>query len=159
MFRLEDIKLDKGSIGILGEYYVMCELIRNGFKPLRSINPSEVGWDIVLYGLDIKIQVKTVEWDSKVATSTSPTINISNWNFDYLVIVLINYSEEKYKTLIIPKNKFRSKKCNEKNILVDSKGYILYKGKSISLSTLQKNKVIFEKYEDKWNLLRNEKRK
>ena len=34
------MELDRGEIGIIGEYYAICELFKNGFKPLQALNPK-----------------------------------------------------------------------------------------------------------------------
>lgn len=148
--------MDTGEIGIIAEYYVICELIRNGYKPFKAINPTQYGWDIKLDSLNAKLQVKGIEWDSKINTKTNPTITIKNLDFDFLIIVIINYNATKYTTLIIPKDKLKLKGSHDRYKLIDEDGYIYHSEKNISLTTLDKdkNKKIFELYEDKWDSLK-----
>lgn len=153
--------MNSGEINLVSEYYVICELYRNGFEALKAMNANQKGWDIIVFKNDtnIKIQVKGIECKTKENTKTNPTITVDNFEFDFMILVLINYKDDKYRTLIIPKDKFKEK-CedgSERYVLSDKDGNIYYKNRSISISKLLNgnDNVIFKNYENNWDSIAN----
>ncbi|MCB2297349.1 hypothetical protein [Clostridium tagluense] len=137
--------------GIIAEYYVLCELWRNDFRALKSDNPTEKGWDILvlLEQQNIKIQVKAIDWKS-----TSKVINGNfGGDFDFLVLVLIGFNEKKYTVLVIPKSKFKKRPDTQKNGITDINGNFLYTNTTSTWRTLdiKIHESVFKLYEDKWN--------
>ncbi|MFK4415899.1 hypothetical protein ABH961_004458 [Bacillus sp. RC251] len=138
--------------GTIGEYYVLCELWRRGFNALKSENPREENWDILIlsetYSKTItKIQVKTIDWNNK--TKSKVLTGKYYTDFDYLFIVILNYMNIGYSIYIIPKSKIKPKGKGQRNILVDSVGNFLYKNRTISCTKIMTTDKA-QKYRDNW---------
>ncbi len=100
------------SSGIIGEYFVICELLRMNFNVAVSPNPKNEEWDILVIKntedggeTNIKLQVKTVTWP-QAGSSTKPAIQGKfTDNFDFLIIVVVGfYRTQKYAVYVIPKD-------------------------------------------------------
>ena len=144
-----------------GEQYVHLELIRNGYAYSYLANSStQEGWDIACFIEDgesyrlVKLQVKTHNWESE----RSHVIRFAQKaDFDFLVMVILNYGENVYTTYVIPKSKLKAKNANEPLFHDD---FIMHSKKNgnkkftITLSKLAKFEVAMgEHFQDKWELL------
>lgn len=157
--------MDKGVSGYIGENYVMIELLRHEFEE-AYFPPSSTqnGWDILVNknGKNIKIQVKLIDWNSSNNKSTRG--KFASGGFDYLAIVLMNFAKAtRYRVLIIPYCRLKSKKIKNSKGCIDNKNNILYsipnsKGESSITLTGYKDKDIRAKinkeYLNKWHLIK-----
>ncbi|KZL93980.1 hypothetical protein [Clostridium magnum] len=138
--------------GIIGEYYTLCELWRNNYKAIKSNNPIQDGWDIIvlLENKNVKLQVKTINWK----LSSSKVINGDfQGDFDFLVVVLLEFNHKKYTTLIIPKCKLKERPKSQPRGIMDEGGNFLYTNETMTWKTLDyiKHKSIFKVYKDNWD--------
>ncbi|NEZ47923.1 hypothetical protein FDF74_12100 [Clostridium niameyense] len=138
------------NTGIIGEYYVLCELWRKGFNALKADNPNQKDWDILvlLNNKNIKLQVKTIDWQK--SSSKVITGNFKN-GFDFLALVLLNYNKRKYTVLVIPKSKIKVRSKSQPRGLLDKENNILYTNKTITIGELEKNTKLINEYEDEWS--------
>jgi hypothetical protein len=152
--------MDSGNIG---EKYIHLEFLRLGFEHVYLANSSQQkDWDIAFfkkrsednsYNL-IKLQVKTKDWNSRKSSST---INGKfNSDFHYLIIVILNYSEEDpYLIYLIPRDKIKNSKYSSKGkyILFDEEdNTIQFTNETITLNKFDEFKLKFDKY-FQWSLL------
>jgi hypothetical protein len=148
---------------VIAEQYSICELLRRGYEVVTSPDPRNKGWDIIVIKspkpnnekMFIKLQVKGVQW--QVNTKTKPTITgefSSNTDFDYLVIVVVNYSKtENYLLYVIPKPDLISTlgKNQKTGLLCDTTKKIRYTNNTIAFSTFKSCKPeLDKKYKDNW---------
>lgn len=83
--------MEKSISAAAGEFLVVGELLRRGINNSFLANgPNNTGWDIITIINEkiIKIQVKTISWPKITAVNG----NFDNKNFDFLIVVLLNYS-------------------------------------------------------------------
>lgn len=113
--------MDNGVSGYIGEKYAMIELLRNNFEAYFPTSVTQSGWDILVAKNTkiIKIQVKAVDFKNK----SNPTIvgKFDKSNFDFLVIILINFNDDKpYIALVIPKEKLINRDSNTALYKIDN---------------------------------------
>ena len=154
--------MEKGISGYIGEQYVLIELLRNNFKAYLPPSSTHKGWDILLLLDDksIKVQVKSINWSK---SRTTPG-DFKNGDFDYLAIVIINFSPNvPYRVLIIPKDKLESKKSkNQSGCINTTNNKILYSiptnnSSNITLTDYNlKNirTIINKEYLNRWDLIK-----
>lgn len=147
--------------GTIGEYFVICELLRNRYEVTTSPNHQNKDWDILIIKkpngqkIDIKLQVKAVTWPAK-GSSTKPVITGNfNGNFDYLVVVVIGfYRVQKYAVYVIPKTDLNQATGNARGGLPSTpQQYITFSNSTIPFSTFKnvnKRKVLNKKYRNNW---------
>lgn len=139
--------------GTIGEYYTLCELWRNGLNAIKSENPREKYWDILVLTYDslrtvAKIQVKTVNWGTK--TSNVITGDFTG-DFDYLVIVLLNYNQVSYTLYVIPKSRIKPRPKTQPRGLLDNTDNLLYTNNTITLTFTYIPELSL--YKDNWEQL------
>lgn len=148
------------GIGNIGENYICNELLRRGIIHAYLANSSnQDGWDIAVFKENnennnlfniSKIQVKTLNWKNKKSKVLTGNFTESS-DFDYLAIVIINYSEEEpYINYMIPKEKLAEN--NEKYKLFNDKMQtIQYTNSTITLTKVCEYKEKLQKVsEDTW---------
>lgn len=136
--------------GTIGEYYTLCELWRNGYNAISSDSPRQNGWDILILNdnsseILFKLQVKCVNWEVPIGTNRTIRGDFDG-DYDYLVVVIINKSKDKYQLFFIPKSDIRIKGIGERNMLFDNCGKLLRSQKNISIETLN------DEYGENWRL-------
>ncbi|MBZ9614300.1 hypothetical protein [Clostridium estertheticum] len=146
--------IDKNISCVIGEHYVLCELLRNEFQAYIANGSTQEGWDIIviLKSKVLKLQVKTAQWIDKGTTAING--KFSEDNYDFLVIVLINFCSEKYTTFIISKNELEMKNEKYSRGLINMKNNkVLYTNKTITLNNLKDNstkKLFCNLFQNKW---------
>jgi len=148
------------SIGNIGENYIYNELLRRGITHAYLANSSnQDGWDIVvfeesdkdnnLFNIN-KIQVKTLNWKNDKSKVLTGNFTDSS-DFDYLAMVIINYSEkEPYINYMIPKGKLE-KNNGKYRLFNDKLETIQYTNSTITLAKLDEYKDKLQKVsEDTW---------
>jgi hypothetical protein len=161
-------KMLKIESGVIAEYFTICELFRNKFEVVVSPNPNNEDWDCIVIKspcgsfLDIKLQVKGVLWQEKTGMQPTITGNFSSdIDFDYLVIVVINFDNESdYLTYIVPKQDLLngSETDQKQGLLCETSKKIRFTNKSIAFSTFSNErykKIIDEKYLNNWGQIEN----
>lgn len=150
MVKTGGIIMDSGTIG---EYYTLCEMWRNGLNAIKSESPREMDWDILVLTDDslktvAKIQVKAVNWIS----STSKVISGDfNGDFDFLVIILLNYGTDSYTVYVIPKSIIKPRPQTQSRGLCDTAGNILYTNNTITLTSIGNYNNHLMHYKDNWS--------
>lgn len=153
--------MDKGKNGYIGEQYVLIELLRNNFEAYLPPSSTQNGWDILVLknNKNIKIQVKLIDWN---INKTIPG-NFSSKNFDYLALVIMNFTKNtRYRVLIIPKDNLRKKEKYYLHGVIDKNDNILYsipkkKSSNITLTDYKKKDIrdrINKKYLNRWNIIK-----
>ena len=153
--------MDKWKNGYIGEQYVLIELLRNNFEAYLPPSSTQNGWDILVLknNKNIKIQVKLIDWN---INKTIPG-NFSSKNFDYLALVIMNFTKNtRYRVLIIPKDNLRKKEKYYLHGVIDKNDNILYsipkkKSSNITLTDYKKKDIrdrINKKYLNRWNIIK-----
>lgn len=147
-------------IGDIGERYIHNELIRRGITHSYLANSSkQEGWDIIIFKETTgnsslfkgeKIQVKSLNWNNESSRVINGDFSEKS-DFDYLCIVIVNYSkEESYISFMIPKEML-TPKIGKYTLYDDKKGKIQYTNSTITLNLLEVYKDKFLKIsENSW---------
>ena len=149
------------SSDAIGEHYCLCELLLDGKEAYIANGATQKGWDIAVIDNDktLRVQVKAINFQAKGQATIKGTF--IEKQFDYLVIVLLNFNNSKYTTFVIPYEKLREKQKGDRNTLIDNNGLVYYSARTklqsgngyekqaIAFSTIQKQNVYtrFKKYE------------
>ena len=128
----------------IGEYSTLAELLRKGYKAYLAQGPNQPGWDIVVEREDgklVRVQVKAIDWPNQKAVNGKLYLE----NYDVLVIVLLNRSDDGCRYLVFPQKdaariaSVKSNKRKEVTINVTPKFYLYEK---------------FEGFECNWDCLK-----
>jgi hypothetical protein len=143
--------------GIVGEYFVIAELLRLGYEVFVSPDPKNEDWDIVVHknigghSQNVKIQVKAIDW-----AKTNRTIQ-GNYTGDYdlLVVVMINfYRTQPYAVYVIPKSEIKQRPASQpQGLMCRNSGKLLYTRRTITFTTFKKKSVrglINRRYRNSW---------
>lgn len=157
--------LNKGkdmSSDAIGQHYCLCELLLEGREAYLANSLTQKGWDIAILDENriIRIQVKCINWESRGQAVVKGTF--IEKEFDYLVIVLLKYKEKKFTPFVIPYEKLREKKGNQRTTLIDKDGFVYFSARkkkkgdkgvekqAIAISKLQNDNVykMFDTYRE-----------
>lgn len=141
----------------IGEYYCLCELLFAKKEAYLANGMTQKGWDIAVLEnhRTIRVQVKCISWNPKKQAAVKGTF--IRKEFDYLVIVLLNFKDSKFTPFVIPYEKLKEKTINERNLLIDDEHNVYfsarklkdsgndYKKQTIAISTLQHDNI-YEKF-------------
>lgn len=152
--------MDKGKNGYIGEQYVLIELLRNNFNAYLPPSSTQKGWDILILsnGKSIKVQVKSIDWSK---SRTTPG-DFKNGDFDYLAIVIIDFSPNvPYRVLVIPKDKLEAKVYKNRRGCINTNNKILYSiptnnSSNITLTDYNFKNIrskINKEYLNRWDLI------
>lgn len=132
--------------GAIGEYLVLAELLKRDFKAFLAHGANNVGWDILIEKNKkcLKVQVKTICKENSKSLNFS---NVSMFNFDYTVIVILDRPEEvddqSVDKYIILSREFIEEKLSKIN--TDRKD---------KKRTFYLNKDLEEKYANQWSIIK-----
>lgn len=143
--------------GIIGEYYVIADLMRRDFQVLTNPDPKQEGWDIIIptnvNGLTTnkKIQIKTIDWKQ----SNRAVQGDFTGDFDFIVLVILNfYKSTPYITFIIPKSDILSRPRSQKRgLLCNISKKLLYTNRTMTFTTFTDKSVrnqLNKQYRNSW---------
>ncbi len=120
------------SSDAIGEYYTLCELLLAGKEAYLANGLTQKGWDIAVLknNKTIRVQVKSIDWKAKGQASVKGTFYKKE--FDYLVIVVLNFNDVKFTPFIFKYEKLKEKKDNDRFTLIDEKGNLYFSKKKAS---------------------------
>lgn len=100
--------MDKSVKCAIGEHLVLGELLRRGYSAYLAHGPTQKGWDIIIVKpkkVVRKIQVKAIGWPEK--NQRNVTVS-EHFQFDYLVVVLLDLDRVRSRFLIATKAEVKS---------------------------------------------------
>ena len=140
------------SSDAIGEYYCLSELLLAGKEAYLANGLTQKGWDIVVLNNKkiIRVQVKCINWKSEGQAAIKGTFY--KQEFDYLVIIILNFKGTKFTSFIFPHEKLKEKKEKDRSTLIDNEGYIYFskrkqksniiKKQTIAISTIKIKEVL-----------------
>ena len=87
----------------------MCELLLAEKEAYLANGLTQKGWDIAVLDGEktIRVQVKCINWNSSGQAAVKGTF-ISQ-EFDYLVLILLHFNNQKFTSYVIPYGKLKEK--------------------------------------------------
>jgi|GEM_PF-6926122 len=156
------------SSDAIGEHYCLCELLLAEKEAYLANGLTQKGWDIAVLDGEktIRVQVKCINWNSSGQPAVKGTF-ISQ-EFDYLVLILLHFNNQKFTSFVIPYEKLKEKAENDRTTLIDESGYVYYSARTkkkndkgfekqaIAISTLKKPEIqeSFKLYENNFNAIK-----
>lgn len=141
--------------GTIGEHYSLCELWRKGFNAIKSEDPTNKDWDILILSenssmVQAKIQVKTIDWNESSSKVISGNFKKG---FDFLILIVLNLNDIPYNLFVIPIENIKERPINQSRGLVDAEYNVLFTNKTITCKTINSDSDPLGLYRDNLDLL------